>query len=175
MIHQKPKLPPKTNISIGLLLIILGMLILSFNFNIIVKEIQSNTWIPVKAEVLPDKFWKEQKTNSNKGIYYIYYAKFNYFYEVNNIKYKGSKYDLHGKFSTTDKEKFQSFRNRLKNNHILEVFYNPSNHSESAVKTGITENTQVRLSFALFFLIIGIIVVYFNTKLILSSRKSSEV
>lgn len=155
MTPEKKHLSNNQIFIVGICVVLIGLLIIGSRIHRIVSELDTLHWLPVVANVDLVKCSVQEINKSSDKPYYIYQGKVGYIYRVNGVKFKGTQYDLGGFFTSGNKEKFIDFKRKLDDPSGLTVFYNYSDHSQSVIKRGISEDTWVRLGFSGFFLIVG--------------------
>ncbi len=161
---------PKTGIRIGCGMIVAGILFTGWKAKRVTEELATYGWSQTTAEIQSAEFSSHTRSNNKGSVVTTYQGVFAYRYVVDGNEFSGSRYDAKGRMQTGLKNKSQKFKEIVRSNTPVTVYYDPSNPSNSLLKRGISEDTSVRLAFTLFLVAVGWIVVRYQLKRIKPSQ-----
>jgi hypothetical protein len=129
---------------IFIIFIIIGTAMMGWGFKSIYKSYASTNWPYVDGQLSS----VEWKVDNDDGVLYRVEVKYDYI--VNGVQFNNN--EMYFGYSGSSNDSFHSaIYKRIKNNKIIRVYYNNSNHSESVLAVGVTSQHFIPVIFGAVF------------------------
>lgn len=155
---------PRVGLSIGIAILFAGILFVAWKAGRIATEISSYGWSQASGIVDSADFYAKTKKSGKSSVSTTHYGEFRYRYTVNGSDYSGYRYDATGKMHTGLEGETNRFQSLISEAGKVTVYYDPQDPSQSVLKVGISEDSQVRLVFAVFLGLVGVLTIRTNWK-----------
>ena len=160
----------KILIFMGCIALIVGIGFIGIGAFNIYKGLESQNWGETQGIILSSQIEERQETDRDYdgGVdttYTVYIAKIQYQYTVNGETHISNKIS-YSYGSTQNKSDAQKLVNKYPSGKSVTVYYNPSNHDEAVLQTGVSDLNYIMTLAGVLPLIIGIVFLYlaFRTK-----------
>jgi len=124
--------------------IIIGCILLSTSLVYVAEGYKSEGWLKTRGEVFEG--YKSKGVIAITSYAFHNYDSFSYIYEVNGIEYKGYRIEIGANSSSKDYSKGE----------LVDVYYDPSNPSNSVLVIGVSSSQFVAIIIASGLIAVGV-------------------
>lgn len=131
----------------------------------LLKEIETREWSSTEGQIVEFSYVKTRRESGGakgtRSSTVHYAADIRYEYVVDGQRYESTNYDLAGPLTSGSEEKVRVLEEAYERGEMIPVYYDNGNPEEGILQAGLSEDTQVRLVFSGFLLLVAFAPIYY--------------